>query len=387
MMKKRIRSGGCREKDYAYRIPDAIYTLDQRHIARKGFFFVGGEFSETPTCRDYIHGQMYVEVFCPHEVRHPYPLVLLHGGGQTGLNWMMTPDGRPGWADYFLEQGYVVYVPDVPARGRSPYHRESDGELCHMSADLTYKYFAANDGNWPTAHLHTQWMTVPPVDDRGYDKHYLTLCNAQTEYLPPARQQETVRKAGAELLKLIGPAVLITHSMAGPYGWILADTCPHFVRAIVSLEPSGPPFAGVSISTGRQRPYGIADIPLEYSPQIQPPSWRRTKDQSILPPPVTDVKAWLQQEPAGKLVNLREIPVLMLTAEASYHAPFDHLTAAFLQQAGVQVKHCMLSDLGLHGNGHMMMLEKNNLEIAAVVHQWITTISEGGEEDRDGTMQ
>jgi hypothetical protein len=30
-----------------------------------------------------------------------------------------------------------------------------------------------------------------------------------------------------------------------------------------------------------------------------------------------------------------------------------------------------LADLGIHGNGHAMMLEKNNAEIAAVITDWI----------------
>lgn len=30
-----------------------------------------------------------------------------------------------------------------------------------------------------------------------------------------------------------------------------------------------------------------------------------------------------------------------------------------------------LAGLGIHGNGHAMMLEKNNAEIAAVITDWI----------------
>ena len=40
---------------------------------------------------------------------------------QTATNWIGTPDGRPGWADFFLTRGWPVYVVDQPGRGQSPY--------------------------------------------------------------------------------------------------------------------------------------------------------------------------------------------------------------------------------------------------------------------------
>ena len=30
-----------------------------------------------------------------------------------------------------------------------------------------------------------------------------------------------------------------------------------------------------------------------------------------------------------------------------------------------------LPDIGIRGNGHMMMLEENNLEIAGLLHEWV----------------
>jgi hypothetical protein len=59
-------------------------------------------------------GQMFVERWIPTQVRHPYPVVLIHGGYGQGSDWLSTPDGRHGWATRLLEEGYKVYVIDRP---------------------------------------------------------------------------------------------------------------------------------------------------------------------------------------------------------------------------------------------------------------------------------
>jgi len=80
----------------------------------------------------------------------------------------------------------------------------------------------------------------------------------------------------------------------------------------------------------------------------------------------------MQESPARQLPNLQSVPVLILTAEASYHAPYDHCTVRYLEQAGLRPTWIKLADIGIHGNGHMMMLEKNNLDIAAVISTWLS---------------
>jgi len=82
-------------------------------------------------------------------------------------------------------------------------------------------------------------------------------------------------------------------------------------------------------------------------------------------------KCWLQKEPARQLPNLQKMPILVLTAEASYHAPYDHCTVNYLRQAGVKPTYIRLADIGIKGNSHVMMQEKNNKEIAAVIYQWL----------------
>ncbi len=64
---------------------------------------------------------------------------------------------------------------------------------------------------------------------------------------------------------------------------------------------------------------------------------------------------------------------MVMAAEASYHQVYDHCTAKYLGQAGVRADYIRLQDKGVHGNGHMVMLEKNNLEIAKVIDDWIVT--------------
>lgn len=79
-----------------------------------------------------------------------------------------------------------------------------------------------------------------------------------------------------------------------------------------------------------------------------------------------------QPLPPRKLVNLSSVPVLMVTSEASYHAVYDDCSADFLRQAGVSVEHVHLSDVGIYGNGHMMFMEKNSLQIVEeVIEKWI----------------
>ena len=42
-----------------------------------------------------------------------------------------------------------------------------------------------------------------------------------------------------------------------------------------------------------------------------------------------------------------------------------------MKQAGVPVEFIRLQDRGIRGNGHMVMLEKNNLQVADFLLDWI----------------
>src|SRR3712207_4543659 len=75
--------------------------------------------------QDYLVGQAYVEYFIPARLRHGKktpPIVMVPGGSLTGVHFLTTPDGREGWADFFIRRGYPVYIVDVPGRGRAGFN-------------------------------------------------------------------------------------------------------------------------------------------------------------------------------------------------------------------------------------------------------------------------
>src|SRR5689334_23103114 len=80
-------------------VPTGVPAIES-NIARQGYFYAGGSYVGEPG-REAMVGQMYVEVWMPREVRHPYPIVFFHGASSTGTTWMQTPDGRRGWAHFF----------------------------------------------------------------------------------------------------------------------------------------------------------------------------------------------------------------------------------------------------------------------------------------------
>jgi len=153
---------------------------------------------------------------------------------------------------------------------------------------------------------------------------------------------------------------------------------PSLLKALVAVEPSGPPVHDIE-NTGtpdwfkdaeRTKLSGLGEVPLAYDPPLTGDAKlefvRQEKpDQGDL------VRCWLQKEPARKLPSLANIPIAIIVSEASYHAAYDHCTAAYLTQAGVRNTLIRLAEQGVRGNGHMMMIEKNNAAIAAVIAQWL----------------
>jgi hypothetical protein len=116
---------------------------------------------------------------------------------------------------------------------------------------------------------------------------------------------------------------------------------------------------------------------MTFSPAVTDPTLELVK-QIVQPANSTTNNATLPcvlqaSEPAPRqLSNLAALPILLVTSEASYHAPYDYCTADFLTQAGcAKTKHLELGKAGIHGNGHMMFMEKNSEEIWERIESWM----------------
>lgn len=321
-------------------------------VADQGQFWVGVERTETDGGTVANGEQMYVWYQIPAEVRKPYPIVLVHGGGGQGTDYLGTPFGAPGWATYLLQQGYAVYVVDRPGLGRPPFYPQLLGDMGEPASyeQIMQIFTAMTDAEnpHPYAHLHTQWPGSGRIGDPALDQF---MAGTGASISDSERAYRIWRKRSAQLLDRIGPAVMMTHSAGGPFGWLAADARPHLVRALVAVEPAGP-----------------VGVPLRYDP----PLTASEQIETVMHTPEGEGPPYpLQAEPVRELVNLKQVPMVVVLAEASNFNMISPGTVAYLEQAGCDVELMRLADHGVRGNGHFMMMEKNNREALQPILDWL----------------
>src|SRR5688572_18905877 len=362
---------------------------------------------------------MYVEYMIPARVRHPFPVVLVHGGGGQGTDWLGTPDGRPGWFQYLVQEGFKVYVVDRPGHGRSPLHPDLHGAFPGQALTLEsiagrFTPPSANPAQTPNEYQksHTQWPGPGNVGSPDLNRLTAGMGGSYVVAVPAAGRQGgaagpgggapaaagrggqggpggggrggaaagppapantlpagalnvqhlTWRQAGADLLDKIGPAIIMTHSAGGPFGLLVAEARPNLVKATIIIEGAGSGFAG-----GNR--WGMSSVPVTYDPPVSDPA--EIKTTYIANPEPGIAGYFLQAEPARKLPNLKNTKVVFVTADASFASPGNPGGAAFLKQAGVQAEEIRLGALNIRGNGHMMMVEKNSREVLQPLIDWM----------------
>jgi pimeloyl-ACP methyl ester carboxylesterase len=333
-------------------------------LKAQGDFFIGGE-TNVSTDLDPTEilaskgtqriNQMYVQYMIP-QPGDKVPVVLLHGGNLSGKSWGTTPDGRMGWYEFFAREGHPVYVPDQVDRGRSGWDPtelndvwaglappQSMSSWFKLSKELSWVNFRFGP-TFGTPFPNTQF----PVQFSDQFADTSVPDDTQPIKTPGADNPTTTRMA--ELATRLKGAVLVGHSQSGRIPLDAALLNPQWVKAAIATEPIG--CRGASVDTAFPNPDPI------YSDQ--------------------------------QIATLAKIPVLVLFGDiqgnASWQSRIDDCRALVnrLKAAGGNATLLYLPEAGIHGNSHMYMLDKNNLQVGSLVSKWIDENVQVDRQEREG---
>lgn len=266
--------------------------------------------------------QMYVQYFLPQNEKGAFPLLLWHGGGLTGVTYETTPDGRQGWLNYFLRKGWAVYNSDAVERGRSGWAMYPDifkGEPVFLTRSNPFDRFRIGDG--PNSYdPDTAKRKVLPGNQfpvEAYDDFVKQNVPRWT-----TTDDATVAAYIAELDR-VGPSIILFHSQAGTFGFKVAQARPDKVKALIAIEPAG-----------------VGDV--------------------------------------AKVDVLKNIPTLIVYGDyIEQDSRWPKIRAngvAFadaIRAAGGSVDVVDLPKVGIKGNSHLVMMDKNNLEVADLIQKWL----------------
>ncbi|MEE7450484.1 esterase [Methylobacterium radiotolerans] len=305
-------------------------------IAEQGSFFVGGRDVQSDTLSTlpaYAPSgtisvdQIYVRYQIPVNSRRP-PLVLIHGCCLTGKTWETTPDGRMGWDEYFVRRGFPTYVIDQAWRGRSAASPAQINAVKMGRTDpnaLPPVFSAGREPAWAIFRFGPEYPKVFPgmqfpLEAQG--EFWKQMVPDWSAALPVPNP--TV-PALSELAKRLKGAVLISHSQSGIYPFQTAALDRSGLRAIVAIEPAA------------------------------------------CPDPAKD-----------DLAPYKDLPILVLFGDyvdaSPRWAPRLKQCRSFVaaaNAAGGKAELILLPEIGIHGNSHMLMQDKNSLDIADWLVGWI----------------
>ena len=266
--------------------------------------------------------QMYVQYFLPQNRKGKYPLLMWHGGGLTGVTYETTPDGREGWMNMFIRRGWDVYNSDAVERGRSGFAPPDvwNSEPNFLTKANPFERFRIGEGPGSWNADPAKMKVIPgnqfPVE--GYDNFTKQIVPRWTN------TDAAIIAAYTALVDKICPCVLLFHSQAGGFGFTVAQSRPDKIKAIVAVEPA---VAGDKAKAG-----ALKNIPtlVVYGDNIPLDS---------------------------RWPKMRQLGV-------------DYAEA--VRSAGGSVDMVNLPEVGIKGNSHMLMMDKNNGQIADLIQKWLT---------------
>ena len=313
-------------------------------LRAQGSFFIGGERSEQTQVElgglgpggHIAVNQMYVRYMVPQGGDRNVPVVMIHGATLTGKSWETTPDGRMGWDEYFVRKGHPVYVPDQVGRGRSGFNQSvfndvragstppgSLPNILRFSDEVVWPNFRF--GSMPGAPYPDSQFPVAAVDELSKQG----VPDLSFGGLPTPNP---TLKALSDLASQVNGAVLMGHSQSGPFPLAAALLNPTAAKGLVLVEP------------GR--------CPTNYTAE---------QIKTLASIPILAVFGDHRDTPTG------------ISTRPSWQESFDSCQELIgrVKAAGGQALMLNPPDRGIRGNSHMIMQDKNNLQIADLILQWI----------------
>ncbi|MFN2140804.1 MAG: hypothetical protein ACK2U5_10000, partial [Candidatus Promineifilaceae bacterium] len=356
--KQKIENGKRKRRvgvEIAPAVPTAGAAVEPLVLSRMGILFAGGEEVSSRAgggrrgggAQSNIIEQAPVHYLIPADRKHEAPVVMLPGHGLTSYIYLSTPDGRDGWAQDFTRQGYAVYVMDQPNYAVSgfdlrPFEAVRSGGAAPETLPGMMRW--SNEAAWRDWGIGLE--PGQPFEDTKFPYEYLDqLLASYTTVISSGEGGATGGQKGKRsggvgkgdrfgsapktkaltvLLEQIGPAILVVHSAAGAVGTEILQRRPELLKALIMIEPVGCPTdrAGVNAL--------FADVPILVV--------------------------------FGDHFDVRRM-------QGRYEACLE--TVRLVEEAGGRSKMLHLPSLGISGNTHLLMLDRNSREIAARVINWL----------------
>ena len=310
-------------------------------IKEQGSFFVGGEtktVSEPPAgvipaqSGEITVNQMYVQYQIPMKGDRHVPVVFVHGCCLSSKTWETTPDGRMGWSEYFVRKDRSVYLADQVSRARSGFDPTAFNEVhagTLANAQMPGILDATHQFAWTVFRFGPKYgegFADEQFPLQSVDELYKQMIPDLNSTLSP-NLNPTLTQMAALGAKLHG-AVLVGHSESGFYPELAALIDPKGVAGLVTIE---------------------------------------MRCQTDLTP--------------AQLTALSKIPTLVMFGDhlGDVKAPFSWMDAknacdTFIDQlrkAGGDAEMMYLPALGIKGNSHMLMQDKNSNQLADLLMAWI----------------
>lgn len=269
---------------------------------------------------EFVVEQMYVQYVKLANPKGKVPLLLWHGGGLSGVTWETKPDGKPGWQQYFLNAGYDVYVSDAVERGRASWAR-------YPEIFKSEPVFRTKKEAWELFRLGpTYEVGGKRTEFEGQQFPADTLDQFMRQGVPRwLTNDAATQKAYDELVQKVCPCIIVVHSQGGNFGFNAALKAPDKVKALIAIEPSGAPDPAKAEAAAMK---GIPHLIVWGDFIDKHPVW---------PKIIVNPNKW----------------------------------ADAIKAAGGTADTFDLPKMGVKGNTHMMMMDKNSDDVAKLVADWM----------------